>query len=286
MVVVSGLAGTLVGALITAGIVMAVIGWRGVPVRERPARRLPVSAAVRRQIGAGLIVGLVVGVVTRWPVAAVAAAAAVAVGPNLIGGQRSGAAEVARLEALAAWVESMRDSVCEAVSLEQAIATTAATADQRLEAPLGHLQAMLRTRTPMPEALTRFADDLDDPGADLVVAALILNAQRRGPGLAACLWDLATHTREELEQRQLVEARRAALHRSARIIIGVVATFAGGLVVLASDYVAPYSSPVGQLVLVGIGVVFAAAFLRLRKLAEYDKPARFLSSSTTAGAVL
>lgn len=273
------------GALIAAGMVMAVIGWRGVPVRDRPARTLRVSASARRQIGAGLVVGLVVGLITRWPVAAVAAAVAVAVGPNLVGGQRSGAAEVARLEALAAWVESMRDSVSEAVSLEQAIATTAATADQRLEAPLDHLQAMLRTRTPMPEALTRFADDLNDPGADLVVAALILNAQRRGPGLAACLSELATHTREELEQRQLVEARRAALHRSARIIVGVVAVFAGGLVVFAGDYVAPYASVGGQLVLVGIGVVFAAAFLRLRKLAEYSKPARFLSSSTTAGAL-
>lgn len=279
----NGITGAGVGALIAAGIVVTIVGWRGLPARTQEARRWRLNMAASRQIAAGLAVGLVVGLVTRWPVAALAAAVAVAVGPNLVGGRRAGAAEVARLEALAAWVESMRDSVSGAVGLEQAIATSAATADQRLQGPLGHLQALLRTRTPMPEALARFADDLNDPGADLVVAALMLNAQRRGPGLAACLSELATHTREELEQRQLVEARRSALHRSARIIVGIVAAFAGGLVVFASDYVAPYSSVVGQLVLIGVGPVFALAFLRLRKLAEADKPARFLNAEQVPG---
>src|SRR5699024_617028 len=108
-----------------------------------------------------------------------------------------------------------------------AIPTSLSAADDVLAEPLSNLVAALRTRTPLPEALTRFADELDDASADLVVAALILNARLRGPGLEATLTELAGHAREELEQRQVVETGRKSLHRNARMIAGIVAVFIG-----------------------------------------------------------
>ena len=59
---------------------------------------------------------------------------------------------------------------------------------------------------PLPDALQQFADELDDPSADLVVAALILNSRLRGPGLRDVLGALAVSAREELDMRQRVMA--------------------------------------------------------------------------------
>src|SRR5699024_7789695 len=95
----------------------------------------------------------------------------------------------------------------------------------------------------------------------------------------------AGHARGELEQRQVVEAGRATLHRSARIIAGIVAAFIVGLVVFARDYVAPYESWMGQLVLCLVAGVFAWAFMRLRRLSETKPVPRFLASPTSGEAV-
>ena len=63
----------------------------------------------------------------------------------------------------------------------------------------------LRARMPLPQALEYFADDMDDASADLVIAALILNARLRGPGLREVLGALAQSSREEVDMRQRVD---------------------------------------------------------------------------------
>jgi hypothetical protein len=175
----------------------------------------------------------------------------------------------------------LRDTIAGAISLEQAIPATLDGAPPSLREPLGHLVGMLRTRVPLPEALAWFAEDLDDASADLVVAALILNSRLRGPGLEATLSELAVHARDELEHRQLVEAGRKTLRRSAKVIVGVTLVFAAGLVLFSRQYVEPYSTPTGQLVLAGVVGIFAWALIRLRRLAEYKRPSRFLAADRT-----
>ena len=72
---------------------------------------------------------------------------------------------LARLEALATWTESLRDTIAGAVGLEQAIPASLRAAAPSLHDPLAWLVNRLHTRMPMAEALRIFADDLDDPGA-------------------------------------------------------------------------------------------------------------------------
>ena len=64
-----------------------------------------------------------------------------------------------------------------------------------------------------------FADDLDDPGADLIVAALIINARLRGPGLRDLLGSLSASVREELDMRRKVSAERRSTRRSVQIVV-------------------------------------------------------------------
>jgi tight adherence protein B len=273
--------GALVGLMFASGVLLVVAGLRGHRIR-RQSRRGRFSVADRRRVFTAVGVAVGVGFITRWPVVAVGAGVAIWVWPKMFGGSRVGAHELERLEALAIWTESLRDTIAGAISLEQAIPASLDAAPPLLREPLGHLVGMLRTRVPLPEALTRFADDLDDAAADLVVAALILNARLRGPGLEATLSELATHAREELEHRQLVEAGRKSLHRSARVIVGVTVAFAAALAVFSRQYVEPYSTPAGQVVLAGVIAIFGVALMRLRKLAEYKTPARFLAHRTAS----
>ena len=73
----------------------------------------------------GLAAAVLTLLVTGWPVAAAGAAALVIAWPALFGGQRHEQRQIAQLEALAIWTESLRDTVAAHASLEQAIPATA-----------------------------------------------------------------------------------------------------------------------------------------------------------------
>ncbi|WP_119728588.1 type II secretion system F family protein [Thermomonospora amylolytica] len=270
------------GSLVGGGLVLLVMAVRGVPVRPgRPTRRRGREDLVRTlttRTAMSVIVGVLVLVVTRWPVAAVGAGLLVLGWEGIAGGAAEERRAMARLEGLAAWTESLRDTIAGAVGLEQAIPSSVRAAAPALQQPLRTLVDRLHTRMPMPEALRRFADDLDDPSADLVVAALILNARLRGPGLRDMLGALSASARAELDMRRRVEAERRATRRSVHIVVGVSVGTALLLAVFNRPYVAPYDGLVGQLVLCVVLALYAAAFLWLRRLAKYDMPQRLLSA--------
>jgi len=130
----------------------------------------------------------------------------------------------------------------------------------------------------MPVALQRFADDLDDPAADLVVAALVLNSRLRGPGLRDVLTSLSRSVRNELDMRGRVMASRSSTRRSVQIVVGISAAFIIGLRVLNPAYVEPYATFEGQVMLSVVIALFASGFLWLRRLATFDMPSRFLGA--------
>lgn len=241
------------------------------------------GARVPLALGAGLVMLLL----TRWPVLAVGIALLIFFAPALFGGSASEKQAIARLEGLAAWTESLRDTVAGAVGLEQAIPATAYAASPAIAPQLADLADRLRVRTPLPVALQRFADNLDDPSADLIVAALMLNARLRGPGLRDVLTSLAGSAREELEMRRRVGAGRASTRRSVQIVVGITVVFVLGLALFNQDYVAPYSSTVGQAVLLVVLLFFAAGFMWMRRLSVFELPDRFLftAGSETEGGI-
>ena len=83
--------------------------------------------------------------------------------------------------------------------------------------------------------------------------------------------------------RLRVEAGRASLRTSARMLTTVTAVMAAGLVLLDRGYLAPYDSAGGQLVLLLVGVIFAAGFALLRRMARHQQPARILASGPRPG---
>ena len=215
----------LLGALVGGGVVLLVRSLVGFPVDDRVADAGESLAArlqaAGRQVPFAIGAFLLVLLVTRWVVVAVACALLVLFWNRLFGGAREARQGIARLEGLAAWTESLRDTVAGAVGLEQAIPATSYAASPAIRADLTALADRLRVRMPLPEALKRFAEEVDDAGADLIIAALILNSRLRGPGLRDVLTSLARSARLELEMRQRIYASRASTRRSVTIVIGV-----------------------------------------------------------------
>ena len=128
----------------------------------------------------------------------------------------------------------------------------------------------------MDKALLELAAELDDPSADLVIAALILNVRRRGDRLGEVLTGLATTAREELEMRRKISAGRAELRRGVQIVVAVTVAFAVFLVVFSGDYIALRQPGRAGRPAVVVGI-FAAAFAWMRKLSAEDPIAAFLA---------
>ena len=236
-------AGAAAGALTGAGLFLLF----SLPVRPAPpafAAQAPHwSRSLSTRVAVAGVAATVVLVVTGWPVVAVGPSLLVFAWRGLSGGAAEERGAMHRLEGLAAWTESLRDTIAGAAGLEQAIPSSIRAAAPTLRPHLRALVDRLHTRMALPDALALFADELDDPSADLVVAALMLNSRLRGPGLRDVLGALAVSAREELDMRRRVEAERRATRRSVQIVVITALAFAALLVVFNPAYVGEYARP-------------------------------------------
>lgn len=281
-----GFLGIVVGSALGASLALVVAlcaGWRpvtaGCPSARDAARsgRAAHRGAGRTRTLAAVGAFLAAIVLTRWPVAAIAAGAGVLVWPRIFGGARIGAERIERLEALAKWTESLRDTIAGAVGLEQALDHSVDVASASIRPALVRLQGQMRARVPLQVALDGLANDLDDRSADLVVAAFKLSAQLRGEGLGAALTALAESTRQELELRRHIEEGRKKIRRTARHMITIAAVIAAAMALGARQYVEPYRSTTGQVVLLIVLGLIAAGLAWLRSASVLREPARILA---------
>jgi len=167
------------------------------------------------------IAGVVVLLLTRWAVAGIATAILV-----LLLGQALRRRPRRRRPPCAAWRPSPPGPNRCATPSRARSAWSRRSRLRRAAAPVlrPHLDALvdrLRSRTPLPEGLQHLADEINDASADIIVAALILNARLRGPGLRQVLGALAKSAREEVDMRQRVMAQRSSTRRSVQIVVAV-----------------------------------------------------------------
>src|SRR5205807_4173050 len=85
--------------------------------------------------GVAVIVGILALLVTRWLVAGIGMAL-LAYSWRSLSGAASERKAMARLEGLATWTESLRDTIAGAVGLEQAIPASIRVADGSIRDPL------------------------------------------------------------------------------------------------------------------------------------------------------
>jgi Flp pilus assembly protein TadB len=146
---------------------------------------------------------------------------------------------------------------------------------------VAELAAALRLRTSTSQALRRFADAIDDPVGDLIASALLLAAERRGPGVYNVLTELAGDVAADVAAQREVEAERATYRTTLVWIVGFLVAYTGYLM-LERSYSAPFATPLGQVVLAVVAACYAAGLAWLHKLSLADGPRRFLRRADEA----
>lgn len=271
----------LVAAIAGAGALGALLmisAWSdGQP--KRPESQPVDATALLRPAAAALVAGSVALVVTGWVVAALAAAVAAVVAVRAWS-QRRGRnpkREQERVEALAAWCEQLRDLLAADHGIVGTIDATVRTCPAAIRPEVAALSARL-SRQSAGEAVSQFADEMDDPSADLV-ASVILLAMQRSSRTAEMLSELAVTIRDRSSMRLRVDAERAGSRSEARVVIGFSALVMVGVLIFGreSEFLSAYDDATGQAVLAMIFGAFAAGIWSLSRLGRFDRPARILS---------
>ncbi len=270
-----------IGATVGLGALLVLQGLRGRQVlpslRSNPGSEPP-SGVVLVRVAASLVGGVVVWWATSWPVAALGAAALVVVLPSLVGSRRERDDAVARTEAIAVWVEMVRDTMAGAKGLEEALMAAARVAPKAIEAETRRFARRLE-RQPLSEALAALGAELDHPSADLVIVALAHGAdmERATGDLGGLLSRLAESIRGDVRMRVRVETGRARIRTSAKIVVGWTLATAVVLYVFDRPLLAGYSSLGGQLWLGVVFGVWAMAGWMIRRLGHIELPERFVA---------
>jgi Flp pilus assembly protein TadB len=274
----STLAAGLLGAGVGLGTYLVLAAVRGVQVV--PRRRIGGGGRRRGQrtvpsrVWVTVGVALVAWLATGWPAVSVAVCLSAWAVPRLFGGGKRREV-IDKTEAVAAWAEMLRDAISAADGVEEAIEATVPIAPPPIRSQVAMLDAARRSM-PLTDALAEFGAQVDHPSADLLVAALVVAARGEGTDFAVVLSRLAGITRDEVRMRLRIEASRARLRTSARVIVAILGLVVAVLPILSREYLAPYRSASGQLVLVIVAGLFAGGVVLMERMAQIDLPERFV----------
>jgi hypothetical protein len=279
------------GMLGVGGIIMTVAGFVGttrpVPPPSRSVVALrrwwrgdarSVAAQRTRQF---LMVASVVGGALTWlisgvPIAGLIVALAIPGIPWLFSAGGAEKRAIARLEAVETWTRRLGDVVANGIGLQAAIVSTANMPPALIEREVRELAARLQARVDPVIALQHFADDIDDYSCDQVIAPLILHVRDRGEGLGQVLADISTAIAAEIDMRSTVDAKRASPRFAVRFLTGMtIVLIVIGL--LNADYLAPYRTFVGQMLLLFLAAFYTGLMVWVRMLSVPKREERLLA---------
>jgi tight adherence protein B len=283
---VNGIVAIAAGLLIMGGLLGILAGLR----RRTPqaARRQAASAAelwtrlTRRPPGPrgrrrdvilllSAIIGCVVAVLTHWLIMIVVLPATAIGLPYLLVLPKP--RDVELLEALDRWVRSLAATLATGKSITDAVRISRRTAPPLIADEISLLVTRLNNRWETRDALMRFADSVDSPDADAVIAALILAASRGGNGAAITLNALADSIQAQLKGRRAIEVERSKPYVVVRQVTVISLSTLVLVFLLSPDFFAPYRTPLGQTLLSLLLISYIASLIFMRRKAQQaDRP--------------
>lgn len=281
--------GVAMATMVTvAGLVVILAWFRGVfaensGTRQRTGER--VAREIRRRIEGTerrtwilVVVAIVLAVAltawTGWFVMLVAVPLAVVGLPLLLSSPRQD--EIELLGSLDRWVRGMAATIATGKSISDALRLSARQAPDVLTEPLTLLVRRLDDRWTPRDALTAFADDLDSPDADAVVASLIRAVERGGTGSVITLAALADSIQDRLRALREIEAERAKPRVVVRQVTIITVVVLAAALLLARDFFAPFGTLVGQIILAVLLAAYVASLMVLRRMTLPRHRARIL----------
>ena len=264
--------GAALGLCLGLGLTALYAGLRGGPPSRRRQPRLPEIEHVVPRIVLALLLGAVLGLITGWPVLALAGAAAGWVLPGLAARRTRVRRRMERAVALIELTELLGDMLeGSGQGIESVLRAACEVAPRPIRAESLHLARELGGRISTADALGAFAAQMADPTSDQLVMALSLGESDQLPRV---LRSLAASGRAELEVRRRVEAGRSGTLWAGRFIIGLTALVALVMVLLDHTYLAAYSTPGGQVVLLLVVLILAASVWAMERTARTPAPRR------------
>ena len=184
--------------------------------------------------------------------------------------------DVELLEALDRWVRSLAATLATGKSITDAIRVSRRTAPALITEEVGTLVVRLNNRWETDDALRRFADELDSPDADGVIAALMLAANRGANGASITLQALADSLQSQLKSRRVIEVERAKPYVVVRQVTVISLITLIGVYLLSPNFFRPYHTPLGQLILAVLLTLYLGSLLLMRRRAQQHPRPRIL----------
>jgi Flp pilus assembly protein TadB len=251
-----------------AGLLVVVAALTGVipPPKPKPARS-EAEQITQIPLRAGLAIGgfFVVLLTTGWPVGATFAMIGGALLPTFATAKRRRRESIDRVEAIASWAESLRDTIVASAGMQQAIKTTAANPPHAIRREVKDLARRLEHQSLM-QALRMFAADIRHPAADIVVASLLLATTRHAGNLQGVLRMTARAARDSAAMLRQIEAGRTRIYSQARLVGWVTAAMLVFLIVTQRDFLSPFDSFGGQLAMGVVGLAFLGSGIAIYHL--------------------
>ncbi len=246
------LAVLICGATLFAGIMLCWSAfWEPMPLAfGRPDTKPPTPTWVSPwQIPVASTSAVAVWLLTDWVPLGLAVAVLVMVGPGLVSNSGAEAGFADRTDAVAAWVESLRDTMRGSRGVEGALRVTADTAPVAIKAPLQKLNRHVSMGVGFNEAMADCADEIDNPVFDMIAAVLLNALAVSAAQVPSMLDDIASQARERAHSHLQIHTSRTKQRTQLRLVGIIVIVTIVGFVLMFGSYLAPLGTPNGQLVL-------------------------------------
>ena len=278
------------GALVVVGVIGLVVGpppkLPGTPVNHRkgPLSRRIAQMPRRTRIRAlvALLVGVVVAVLTGFVLAVVALPAAAIGLPFLLSPARGGSSPE-RLQALEEWTRGLSGRLTIGMGLDSALKRSLSTAPEAIRPEVTRLVNRLWSDWTVDRALRVFADEIDDEVGDFIALNLVLAATNSGgAGLADTLDGIAESVAATVRARRSIAADQQK-PRTTATVVTVISIAVLAYMFLNGSYIQPYTTALGQAILLVLGSAYVAILLWMRSMSKPPKTMRLMVSPEGEG---
>ena len=283
--------GALVGLAFGIGAVLVMLGLTGETAEQRSRRagrltrlvqasgipRLTVPSLLGACLAAALVIGLAALLVTAIPIAALMAAVAAGYLPIILIRRRASQRARALRRAWPDAVDGLVSAVRAGMSLPTAVCELGDKGPEPLRAAFARCGSEYLATGSFNAALDVLQQELADPVADRVVAALRIAREVGGKDLGNVLRSLSALLREDARTRGDIEAKQSWTVNAARLAVAAPwLTLA--LLCTRPEAVRAYSSLEGALVLLAAAAMSLAAYRAMVAIGRLPSEPRMVRS--------
>ena len=266
--------GILIGLIAGFGLLMLAASYFGAPsltLRSAVSRRqirkdsgvtnLFESSGVRLpRLVVAVAVAVAIQLLLGWPVMAVFAGFVVIGLPVFTGANESTMAFAAKTDAVATWLEGMRDALSSRHGPEATIINSATRAPREIRTELEDFRLRVEHGQPLREGLVDLADDLDHEISDFALSVMAMALEKSATEISPVLTSLATMARVRSHDMIRIHAERAEARGTLKLVVRALLGFFFIVLFLFRQHLEPFSSYEGQIAM-GVGLTMMGGTL-------------------------